>query len=393
MEEYYNMWSDKMEKKQVKLANVADKYDERLLNPKAYGGELSNGRKIASAGDMFNSKGEINAYSKQDVVYQQEHFSALQSKYQRTPNKTASFYSPEEKQRIIEAAMTGPDGFRKFGEAMIPLVIDRLDYEGFIRQVYRVHELAPGQINSYEKDVNVAAIVTNIDGQTIETIAKGNRVFPPEFAITANPRISIQEIAQRQYDIVDRTHDKTTFQIMLKEDRQGLRELYQSSTLENSQIDLSTTLDKTGLETLQLQVERHRLLVDKFLMNRAELGDFKKNVNSLDYDPVTSRDLLLTGIFGSIWGINIFVSAGVDEQGIENVSVPAGCVFAVTEGRYLGAMPIRINLSIFNADQFVNKQLEYGWLFAEIISQCVLNPRAIAVGTKTGTVLPAWLTA
>ena len=156
-------------------------------------------------------------------------------------------------------------------------------------------------------------------------------------------------------------------------------------------IDMSTSVDKTALETLQLEVERHRLLVDKFIMNRAELGDFKKNVNSLDYDPVTARDLLLTGIFGSIWGINIFVTAGVDEQGIENVAVPAGFVFAVTEGRYLGAMPIRINLSIFNADQFVNKQLEYGWLFAEMISQVVLNPRAIAIGKKTGYSAPAWL--
>ena len=383
------MWSEGMDKKQVKIAS---KYDERLLNPKAYGGETTGGTKIASAQDMFDSKGEINAYDKKDVAYQQEHFAGLQAKYQRTPNRTASFYTPDEKQRIIEAAMSGPDGFRKFGEAMIPLIIDRLDYEGFIRQVFRVHELAPGQINSYEKDVNVTALVTNIDGQTIESVAKGNRIFPPEFAITANPRIGIGEIAQRQYDIVDRTHDKTTFQIQLKEDRQGLRELYSASTLENSMIDMSTSVDKTALETLQLEVERHRLLVDKFIMNRTELGDFKKNVNSLDYDPVTSRDLLLTGIFGSIWGINIFVTAGVDEQGIENVSVPAGHVFAVTEGRYLGAMPIRINLSIFNADQFVNKQLEYGWLFAEMISQVVLNPRAVAVGKKTGAVTPAWMT-
>lgn len=385
------MWSEGMEKKQVRLANVADKYDERLLNPKAYGGESTGGKKFASAQDMFDSKGQINAYDKKDAIYQQEHFSSLQAKYQRTPNRTASFYTPDEKQRIIEAAMSGPDGFRKFGEAMIPLIIDRLDYEGFIRQVFRVHELAPGQINSYEKDVNVAALVTNIDGQTIESVAKGNRVFPPEFAITANPRISIAEIAQRQFDIVDRTHDKTTFQIQLKEDRQGLRELYAASTLENSMIDMGSSVDKTALETLQLEVERHRLLVDKFIMNRQELGDFKKNVNSLDYDPVTSRDLLLTGIFGSIWGINIFVTAGVDEQGIENVSVPAGMCFAVTEGRYLGAMPIRINLSIFNADQFVNKQLEYGWLFAELISQVVLNPRAVAVGKKTGVTAPAWM--
>ena len=266
-------------------------------------------------------------------------------------------------------------------------------YEGFIRQVYRTHELAPGQINSYEKDVNIAALVINEDGQTIETVVKGNRIFPPEFMVTSEPKINIVEIAQRQYDIVDRAHDKTTFQIMLTEDRQGLRELYQASTLENSITSISSTLDKTSLESLQFEVERHRLLVDKFIMNRSELGDLKRNINAIDYDPITSRDLLLTGIFGSIWGVNIFVTAGVDEQGIENVSVPEGMIFAVTEGRYLGAMPIRINLSIFNADQFVFGKPEYGWLFAEVISQVVVNPRAVAVAKKSGATVPAWLSA
>jgi len=380
------MWSNGMEKK--KIASLYN--EEKLLNPKAAGGTDSAGRSKESKEDMFDSKGQINAWDHKDVITQQQRFSEVRDKYQR--KASTNFYSPEEKQRIVESVFNGNEAERmRFGAEMIPLILDRLDYEGFIRQVFKTHEVAQGQIISYEKDINVTALVIQDDGQTIETVVKGNRVFPPEFWVTAFPKINMSEIARRQYDVVDRTHDKATFQIMLQEDRAGLAELYAASTLENNQIVIGAGINKTVLETLQLEVERHRLLVDKFIINRAELGDLKKNINAIDYDPVTSRDVLLTGIFASIWGVNIFVSAGVDEQGLQNVSVPEGVVFAVTEGRYLGAMPVRISLTMLPADAFVFGKFQYGYLFGEMIGMAILNPRSVACGVKTGATIPGWM--
>ena len=383
------MWAEGIEKKKV-----ASLYDERLLDPKGHGGVDSRGRAVESGDKMFNSQGEMNAYDRRDAITQQQKFASLQSKYQRGERKAAPMYTQQEKQLIVEAAFGGDEAERmKFGAEMIPLILDRLDYEGFIRQVLKTHEVAQGQIISYEKDVNVPALVIQEDGQTIGTVVKGNRVIPPEFWVTAFPKINMAEIAKRQYDIVDRTHDKATFQIMLQEDRQGIRELYQAATVENSAVTISSSLNKTVLEALQYEVERHRLIVDKFIINRAELGDFKKNINSMDYDPITSRDILLTGIFATMWGVNIFVSAGVDENGLQNVSVPEGIVFAVTEGRYIGAMPIRIPLTMLPADQFVMGNFQYGYLFGEMIGQVVLNPRSCAIGIKSTATIPGWLSA
>ena len=210
-----------MEKKDIK--KVASTADERLLNPKAYGGTDHQGREVQSSQDMFDSKGQLNAYDHKDVITQQQKFAGLMGQYK----KTGSFYSLDEKQKIMEAAFGGNEEERmRFGAEMIPLILDRLDYEGFIRQVFKTHEVAQGQIISYEKDINVTALVIQEDGQTVETVVKGNRVFPPEFWVTAFPKIGMSEIAKRQYDVVDRAHDKATFQIMLQEDRNGLRELY-----------------------------------------------------------------------------------------------------------------------------------------------------------------------
>jgi hypothetical protein len=354
------MWANNMEKKDIK--KVASTADERLLNPKAYGGTDHQGREVQSSQDMFDSKGQLNAYDHKDVITQQQKFAGLMGQYK----KTGSFYSLDEKQKIMEAAFGGNEEERmRFGAEMIPLILDRLDYEGFIRQVFKTHEVAQGQIISYEKDINVTALVIQEDGQTVETVVKGNRVFPPEFWVTAFPKIGMSEIAKRQYDVVDRAHDKATFQIMLQEDRNGLRELYAAATIENSKLNITTSLNKSVLETMQLEIERHRLIADKFIMNRQELGDFKKNINSMDYDPITSRDILLTGVFANIWGVNVFVSAGVDEAGLQNVSVPPGIVFCVTEGRYIGAMPIRISLTMLPADQFVMGKFQYGYLFGD----------------------------
>jgi len=381
------MWAKGMEKKKVASLYT----DERLLNPKASGGVDSQGRAKESKEDMFDSKGTINAYDHKDVITQQQRFAEIRDKYQRKSAST-NFYTPDEKARIVESAFSGDESERmRFGAEMIPLILERLDYEGFIRQVFKTHEVAQGQIISYEKDVNVTALVIQEDGQTIETVVKGNRVFPPEFWVTAFPKINMAEIARRQYDIVDRTHDKSTFQIMLQEDRAGLAELYQASSLENNQLTITSSINKTVLETLQYEVERHRLLVDKFIMNRAELGDLKKNINAIDYDPITSRDILMTGIFASIWGINIFISAGVDEQGLQNVSVPEGVIFAVTEGRYLGAMPVRISLTMLPADAFVFGKFQYGYLFGEMIGMAILNAIAVACGIKTGATIPSWM--
>lgn len=385
------MWATGMSPKKVEASVTAGRYSEQLIDPKTTAGVSASGRSVEGSARMFNARGEINAQDKKEALDQQMRFAELMGKYRRANNE--SYFSPEDKQRIIEHALQGDPALRtKFGAEMIPLILDRLDYEGFIRQVFKTHELQQGQINSYEKDVNVTALVIQQDGQTVEHVVRGDRVFPWEFLITAMPQVSITEIAQRQYDVVDRAHDKTTFQIMLKEDRNGLKELYQAAQLENDLINATSSVNKTVLETLQYGVERHRLLVDKFLMNRRELGDLKKNINSLDYDPITARDMLLTGIFGSIWGINLFITAGVDEQGIESVSVPEGMIFGVTAPRYIGAMPIRINLTVLPADQFVHGQAKYGWLFLEQISQVVVNPRAIAVATKPNTTVPAWMT-
>ena len=380
------MWADKVEKATVKKAS----YDERLMDPKGFGGVKSNGKEMNSKEAMFNGQGQLNAYDKKDSVYQLEKFAGLRDRYQHKI-KSGSFYSPEEKSNIVEAAFNGdPANRQKFAAAMIPLILERLDYEGFGRQVLMTHEVPQGQIINYEKDVNIAAVVIQEDGQTPEARVKGDRVFPATFQIVANPRIPLNEIYQRQFDIVDRTHDKALFQIMLQEDRAVMSALYAAANIENTTTTITTTVGKTVINALAEMVERHRLLVDKFLMNRAELTDLRNNINVIDFSPEISRDVLLTGIFGQVYGYNIFISAGIDEPSKSNNVIPAGMVVACTSGQTLGAMPIRMGLQVMPADQYVNNKAEVGFFMVEEIGVAILNSRSVALGMKSSATVPSW---
>jgi len=166
------------------------------------------------------------------------------------------------------------------------------------------------------------------------------------------------------------TEEKALENLIKKEDRLFTYMMLKASGLVNSICTIKFSeegINKNDLEILQYEVERHRLLVDKFLIPRIVLGDMKRNFNDIDFDPITSRDLLLSGIFGSIWGVNIYC-LGLD-------MLPFKVIFAVSDTRYLGFRRFKsIDISNSIENSFEIKLVE---------SLCISNPRAIACSIES----------
>jgi hypothetical protein len=388
--------------------------DPLLQNPPGFGGKDSAGNYLPSQTPMFDKQGQLNAWDKKDVYAQQEMYQDIRTATQnaRGPlsrdeaiqanylTRVANHESQGEEiqkraaaQKMLADMFSSEEGRMKLAAGQVPLILSALDYEGFSRNVLLTHSVAQGEIISYEKDIAVTASIIEEDGQSIRTVVRGNRIFPSEFFLTALNLVPKGEIARKQYDIVDRAHDKTVYQIMLKEDRNLLKLLYKNATIENDQINLVGDIDKSAIESLVVELERNRLLCDKILMNRIDWGSLRKNVNSTDFDPLTSRDTMVTGMFAKIWNHKIMVTAGTtDVDGVVNQeAVPQGVMFAVTEPRYLGAMPVRIELEVNPADQFILGELNYGWLFSEMIGQIIVNPKAVSMAVKAGSTIPSYL--
>jgi hypothetical protein len=87
---------------------------------------------------------------------------------------------------------------------------------------------------------------------------------------------------------------------------------------------------KGVLERLQFQVEKNRLLVDKFIMSNRI---FMNMENLLDRESEQyEKALTPVGIVGSMWGVNLLR--------MDFITCPSAIAFAVTEGQYLGIRTI-----------------------------------------------------
>lgn len=362
-------------------------------SPKAFGGQTATGTRVASKDAMFDSKNTVNAYSKADALTQIKAYVDMVAEGRETlaPARrvTAEQISSSERADIFTQAFsdTSGAGMSKIGQELLLPIKEIIDYEGFARRILKTYTLAQGQINRVDKDVDVAAFVVSEDGRGVESRVTGRHVFPDEREIIAFPSIRMSEVFQKQFDVLDRAQDRAKQAIMRAED-QGLVTLLSAAAPSFNDTVTFASLNLQALESIRFQVERHRLVVSKFLINRRELSDMIIFM-SQQVDPVTEREYLLTGYVGRILNADILVTAGTQVGmgglGRESVNweiVPPGSVYAVTDPEYLGVFPIRTELHAEPANKFVFGEPRYAWMFYELIGQAIINPRGVALGSR-----------
>lgn len=363
-------------------------YDEGgNFNPVAYGGEETRDGIRQAVGStklsnrMFDKSGEINAYDNQDAMQQIAYL--LQNVTKKA--SPGSFYreastemDADDRRKVLASAMQDPtgEGFAIVGQELLLPIKDIIDYEGWARKVYRVRPLAQGELFRIAKDVRATAWVVGQDGQSIESRLHGRFIQPSEFKVTAFPTVDIEDIYQMNYDVLDRAQDTARQEIELEEDKRGLSLLDRAARTVNADT-IFATLGISAFEDVRFQVERHRLMVEKFLINRQELSDIVKTMSTA-VDPVTERELILAGYIGNILNAQIITAAGT---GVEEV-VPAGTFYAATGSEYLGEMGVRVELFSEPFNMFSHRRLVKGWAFGEIIGFGIPNARAVARGTK-----------
>jgi len=357
------------------------------FNPVAFGGETTRDGIRQAVGStklsnrMFDKKGEVNAYDDKDALQQIAYLLNTVTK-KASPGtfyrEASTGMQAEDRRKVLAAAMQDPtnEGFAIVGQELLLPIKDIIDYEGWARKVYRVRPLAQGELFRIAKDVRATAWVVGQDGQSIESRLHGRFIQPSEFKVTAFPTVDIEDIYQMNYDVLDRAQDTARQEIELEEDKRGLALLDRAALTVNSET-IFATLGISAFEDVRYQVERHRLMVEKFLINRAELSDVVKTMSTA-VDPVTERELILAGYIGNILNAQIITAAGT---GVEEV-VPAGTFYAATGSEYLGEMGVRVELFSEPFNMFNQRRLVKGWAFGEIVGFGIPNARAVAKGRK-----------
>jgi hypothetical protein len=352
--------------------------DTGRLNPLRQAGKTG-----PSKDRMFDKSGQMNAYDNGDVLRQIAHLlqsvgpGASQSLV-KAAARHESLQERQAKMNIVAQALQDPtgEGFALVGQELLLPIKDIVDYEGWARKVYRVRPLAQGELFRIAKDVRSVAFVVGQDGQAIEARLHGRYIQPDETKIVAFTSVDIFDIYQMNYDVLDRAQDTARQEIELNEDKRGRLLLDRASTAVNTATTY-TSLGTGAFEDVRYQVERHRLIVEKFLINRAELSDIIKTM-STTVDPVTERELILAGYIGNYLNAQIITTAGT---GVQEV-VPAGTFYACTGSEYLGEMGVRVELFSEPYNRFVTAETVKGWAFCEIIGFGIPNARAVAKGAK-----------
>jgi len=369
-------------------ARVQSRQEERLFdgqgefNPQRF--DYNSVRKAATTNTdrrrMFDSKGQINAQSNKDALTQAYHLlnnvaSGSDLSFAKSARDEQNM-SKEARRDVLAAALQTDEGFRVVGQELALPIKDILDYEGFARKVLRVRKLAQAELFRIPLDIRAVAWVIGQDGKTPMSVIKTKYILPDQTKITSFPVIDISDIYQMNFDVLDRAQDTARQEIELAEDKRAIAVMDAASTTINATTTYAT-LGVAAFEDVRYQVERHRLMVEQFIIARSELSDVIKNMSSA-VDPVTERELLLSGYIGNFVNARILTAAGTGQQEV----VPAGTFYACTGPDYLGEMGIRIELFSEPFNSYVIGKTTKGWAFIEHIGFAIPNSKSISKGVK-----------
>ena len=320
---------------------------------------------------LFNNGGVMNAYTKKEALDQLLAYAQALANPEAAVANAPQQPSDAEKETLLMKALSTERGKIALAQAMANPIRRNLDYQGVGRKALRVDPLPQGALAVNDKDIDVNAIVVSSNGAVPESRIKGDRISVPEFEVVSNPTVRISEVKRRRFNVIDRAQQKARQEIQAQEDANIFAALQFASTLENDAITSGSTnygIVKSDLANLYSEVDKWDLITARIFMNIKTFAGFR-TFTQTDFDPVTQRELLQTGLFGRLWTADVIVSK----------VVPAWTVYAVADADFVGPMPIRQDIEVLPADE--PKQLKLGWVVNELIGIAVANARGVAVYT------------
>jgi len=282
-----------------------------------------------------------------------------------------SSYTDAEREAVIAQALETPAGRVSLAQAMVEPIKRALEYQAIGRKLLMVDELPQGALARYEKDVASVAYVIARRGAVPDRIVEGEEVLVPTFEIAVNPQIRLSEIKARRFYIVDRAQMKAKEAIQKLEDTEILTDINTAVRADHT-VTQSGELGIAALNYAFSVIESRDLTVAKIVMHPRQYADMRTLGRDV-YDEATRRDVLMSGLFGHLWTSDIHVSHRVTE----------GSVYLLAPAEYVGAIPIRQDITVLPADD--PKNLRLGWVIYEELGIVVINDYAIAKISLTST--------
>jgi hypothetical protein len=273
-------------------------------------------------------------------------------------------------------------GIKRLGVGMVGPIQLKLRYQGITRNVLVEDPVTPGTPVEYDvwDDLGQAYIMSGTEGEVRITPFEGKRVPVRFWRIASRPAIRKEDLFYLRINAVEQAQDETK-QAILKQEDSRLLVMLQAAVTDyanrpdhvvspNHNITEASGYYSPGsLYSAVAMTDLHELQSARLLVNPYDFRDFYRwDINQTGW---AFKDRVVAGETITSFG---------EFQIQRSIIVPQGKIFLTPEPNFLGVFPVLYSLDV--EENHMVEAFWKGWVFDEMVSMAILNPRGIATITK-----------
>ena len=250
----------------------------------------------------------------------------------------------KEMQELFKAtAEAGPEGvaaFRAFAAAITIPILQKIELESIMRDMFAVERLAPGAQAVYPvaEDFEIPVWVLPGLGYMAQNFIEGigEEVYVPTFAINASADWKITYARDSRVDIAARAADRVAKDLANYEEECGWRVIMPAATSSFSgkgllgsrpapiyEINPASTgagyLSKELINKMMVGFKRIGRTLTDLYVSPEDAADIREWTDT-DVDPITRREIFQASGMGSIWNVNLHEVQHLGATGLYNIN-------------------------------------------------------------------------
>jgi len=337
---------------------------------------------------LSSSTGEINAYSKKDLLgaisklmTEVESGNVMQAS--SMTNQQARSREVQERREVLAAAYADPTGktWSALGSSIATQINEQASREGFMRRLLLGNTLRQGEIARITMPTHDSiAVVATSSANVGFQLVRGKMYQPDEFEVTANLRVELMDIEQVHGDLLEYAYNEGLAAIMVKEDRLWKSAADMSVGMFNPIQYIAGDLTPEILSKIRQTVASWNLPVTTAIIANDFWTDITGNADfGTLLDPITKYDLVLNGYIGTLLGMTLVTDAFRAPN--QKVLEP-GEIYVLSTPEFMGAYSDRGGVRSTPTSGADSGNSTRGWFMSEIISMTLSNSKAICKAVK-----------
>lgn len=337
-----------------------------------------NGKVEVGAGAFEDKNGDINAGSKKELLQRVMALSQATSAGEVAEQHAFATQRAE----LVEAAMADKSGetWRVVGEVLGDEILETMGRDGFLRKLLMRKDLKKGEIGRLrlrKKDVLAFSAVN--DTGTVTSQVNQYYLFPDEFWIKAHILIDDRELEQAPGDLLDDKYIDGLEQMMVKED-QVLKNLMDIAAPAYNDVIGFSSFTPAIFAQARTQIQSWGNPCATGIISIDLLNDILADPEfSTYFDPVTKREIIMSGSLGSFYGVNL-ITDGFRYETLRVLN--SGEFYFMSAPNVLGAQTVRKDVTTAPINMYLVGKPERGWFMQKILGITLANARALVKGVR-----------